>query len=93
MDRSKLPAPMPMGEALSIPAGRIEILWYNENGGLRFEMFGKKAGDIVKLPAIQTKAIVMQALHLFAEAEFREAIRLQEEALAAALPGGLVKAG
>ena len=74
-----------------MPDGTITVTWLNiPGGGVTFNMTGRKRGDIPDMAAVQTRAIVMQALAAFADAEFRMALREQEASLKAA--EGLVKA-
>lgn len=74
-----------------IPDGTITLTWLNvPGGGITFNMAGRKRGEVADMAAVQTKAIVMQALAAFADAEFRMALREQEAALKAA--EGLVQA-
>lgn len=85
--------PLPPGTAIAIPDGKITIAWMNmPGGGITFQMDGEKRGEIQKMPAVQTKAIVMQALASFADAEFQAAVRASQQALVGAPPELLKKA-
>ena len=72
--------PLPSGTAIAIPDGKITISWMNmPGGGVTFQMEGEKRGEVQKMPAIQVKAIVMQALAVFADMEFQNAVRASQQ--------------
>lgn len=85
--------PLPAGTAIMIPDGKIEITYLKmPDGSITFSMTGRQRNDVTDMHPVQCKAIVMQALSAFANAEFQEALRAQQEALKAAQTVGLVEA-